>query len=345
MGVKNAFLGRLLASSDKFSDEQVAQTISLLIDHAVAIHRLAAAGYGDKDNSLWWHLVHSSVGARPPEAVARWRATLPPGHRLLAINYADVPFLRGYYQIPANEAERVATLLNPRDPRSFMRMSPEASLLITRYGLLQKDVLQIYPVSGTRMFPKGIEKIIQLFAAMTKTGASVMLVVANAHSNNDEAKGAIRHLRLWAKSLGLPEESLVFTSEVLPHTEVAGLDGDSIRSLFAISNLFVFPTISEAGSLVLMEAMMSQCLLVLNDSLPCLADYVPRSLGIWVPWGSMKGVGRGIDVDALAAQILERLEADERFAVRRALFDKCSIEAYGQNLHRLIGQEAPAPVA
>lgn len=36
MGVKNAFLGRLLASSDKFSDEQVAQTISLLIDHAVA---------------------------------------------------------------------------------------------------------------------------------------------------------------------------------------------------------------------------------------------------------------------------------------------------------------------
>lgn len=35
MGVKNAFLGRLLASSDKFSDEQVAQTINLLIEHAV----------------------------------------------------------------------------------------------------------------------------------------------------------------------------------------------------------------------------------------------------------------------------------------------------------------------
>src|SRR6266540_6380843 len=36
MGVKNAFLGRLLASSDKFSDEQVAQTVNLLIEHAVA---------------------------------------------------------------------------------------------------------------------------------------------------------------------------------------------------------------------------------------------------------------------------------------------------------------------
>ena len=35
MGVKNAFLGRLLASSDKFSDEQVSQTINLLIEHAV----------------------------------------------------------------------------------------------------------------------------------------------------------------------------------------------------------------------------------------------------------------------------------------------------------------------
>jgi type II secretory ATPase GspE/PulE/Tfp pilus assembly ATPase PilB-like protein len=35
MGVKNAFLSRLLASSDKFSDEQVAQTINLLVEHAV----------------------------------------------------------------------------------------------------------------------------------------------------------------------------------------------------------------------------------------------------------------------------------------------------------------------
>src|SRR5688572_26548438 len=35
MGVKNAFLGRLLSSSDKFSDEQVAQTINLLVEHGV----------------------------------------------------------------------------------------------------------------------------------------------------------------------------------------------------------------------------------------------------------------------------------------------------------------------
>lgn len=38
MGVKNAFLGRLLASSDKFTDEQVAQTINLLVEHAVNHH-------------------------------------------------------------------------------------------------------------------------------------------------------------------------------------------------------------------------------------------------------------------------------------------------------------------
>lgn len=35
MGVRDSFLGRLLASSDTFSDEQVAQTITLLIEHAV----------------------------------------------------------------------------------------------------------------------------------------------------------------------------------------------------------------------------------------------------------------------------------------------------------------------
>lgn len=33
--MKNAFLGKLLSSSDKFSDEQVAQTINMLIEHGV----------------------------------------------------------------------------------------------------------------------------------------------------------------------------------------------------------------------------------------------------------------------------------------------------------------------
>ncbi|MET1033054.1 MAG: ATPase, T2SS/T4P/T4SS family, partial [Candidatus Saccharimonadales bacterium] len=35
MGVKESFLGRLLGNADKFSEEQVAQTISLLIEHGV----------------------------------------------------------------------------------------------------------------------------------------------------------------------------------------------------------------------------------------------------------------------------------------------------------------------
>lgn len=35
MGVKDSFLGRLLGNADKFSDEQVVQTINLLIEHAV----------------------------------------------------------------------------------------------------------------------------------------------------------------------------------------------------------------------------------------------------------------------------------------------------------------------
>ncbi len=35
MGVKNAFLGRVLGSADTFSDEQVAQTINLLVEHAI----------------------------------------------------------------------------------------------------------------------------------------------------------------------------------------------------------------------------------------------------------------------------------------------------------------------
>ncbi|MEK7153914.1 MAG: ATPase, T2SS/T4P/T4SS family, partial [Patescibacteria group bacterium] len=35
MGVKDSFLGKLLGSADKFTDEQVAQTINLLVEHGV----------------------------------------------------------------------------------------------------------------------------------------------------------------------------------------------------------------------------------------------------------------------------------------------------------------------
>lgn len=35
MGVKDSFLGKLLSSADKFSDDQVSQTITMLIEHAV----------------------------------------------------------------------------------------------------------------------------------------------------------------------------------------------------------------------------------------------------------------------------------------------------------------------
>lgn len=311
------------------------------IDFAAALHQLASLDYGNGDGSRWWHMIHSSVGSRPPEEVAKVRATLPAGHRLLAVNYADVPFLRGYYQVPAG-SDLIDTLLNPKDPRAFMRMPAAATLLITKHQLLLADVVQVYPLSGTRMLSKGMDKLLGLFAALHRAGAVVRLVVVNAHSNNDDAKHAMKHLRSVARTLQLPEECLIFTSEELPDTVVHGLDGDAVRSLFAISNLFAFPTLSEAGPLVLLEAIASQCLLVLNDSLPCLADYVPRNMAIWVPWGSLKGVAQAYDQDLVAAQIIDRLQADERLALRAALFRRSGAEGYGQALAEIL-ERKPRP--
>jgi hypothetical protein len=105
----------------------------------------------------------------------------------------------------------------------------------------------------------------------------------------------------------------------------------------------VFPTLSEAGPLTLLEAILSQCLLVLNDSLPCLADYVPRNKAMWVPWGSMEGVAQPYDQEKVASEILERLEADERLSLRAALFRRSSAEGYGQALAAILeraGREA-----
>jgi hypothetical protein len=292
-------------------------------------------------------------------ARARWyRCDLPQDHTLIALNYADVPHLAAYY---ATEPVHIKTLLNPKDVRPFARMSITTSQLTTKYGLHLADVTMIYPLSMERVQEKGIAHVLALLGAMKRIGATkasdlgaasvegdlggltVRLLLITAHANGEKAKELIQWVKSVAESHGLVTEAgetasagaeVILTCEAVPGTQASGLGADDVRALWSVSNLFIFPTVSEAGSLVLLEAALAGCTLVLNQSLPCLADYIPADQALWVPWGSLKGAGNPPttigDLDDLAEKVWDRMQEDRGGVLKRHIMRQHSLSRVGR---------------
>lgn len=330
----------------------------------------------------WYHMAHSSVGSRPEITAipgvkgnggidARyWRHTLPRGHQLLILNYADARFFAEYYHstddqplpLPGSDRvpQRIHVLRNPRDLRPFLRMGTNATYLTTRYALHLVDVFMLYPLSIERAAQKGLREVVQLLGAMKRhLGLSVRLLIAAAHANGEKAEKSIAWVKGQAFAAGLVPENVIFTHEALAPIHggtpggkigpslsditVYGLPADDVRALWQVSNLFIFPTVSEAGPLVLMEAALAGCTLVLNASLPALADYVPRELAEWAAWGASKEAG-GLSPERLpelAEIVWDRMQRDTAAVLKRRMFQQHSLEAYGQALTEML---EPAPV-
>jgi glycosyltransferase involved in cell wall biosynthesis len=284
-----------------------------------------------------YHVMHSSVSARPSLSEEhpgiQWRTSIPDGQTMVTLNYQDLPYFHAYFQAPA---ERFITLLNPRDVRGFLGMTDHAAELVTAHQLHQADVMQVYPVSGTRMSPKNVTAVVDVFAHLHKQDLVVRLVIADPHANGKDAADSRRLVRDYAERQGLPAECLVFVSESLgkgsPTVLAYGLDQASIRSLFAISNLFIFPSISEAGPLVLMEAALSGCLLVLNESLASLVDYIEPRHALWARFGSLKEPGTGVDIPVLAKAILRELDDNRALIAKQAIVRRHCWEAYAADM-------------
>jgi glycosyltransferase involved in cell wall biosynthesis len=375
---------------------------------AKAVHTLATY-LTPEWRVTWFHMAHSSVGARPTftvrrsginESGGRWseaesvwyRCTLPPGHHLIVLNHPDVPHFLNYYRTGSTidpldaidhalPPELVHTLLNPRDIRPHLRMTQDAAMLTTRFGLHVVDVCCLFPCSQTRLPDKGIQHALAVIGALKASGLSVRLVVALAHANGEDAVPRMAWLREHAAQNGLtvtPDEGpaavntgpapsgvpavdlvvpsdpvaavpstaratgtedVILTPAVLPLTATYGLDADTMRSLWGVTNLFLCPSISEAGPLTVLEAALSGCLLVLNGSLPALHDYIPLEKALWVAWGSMKGPGAAITSGhyaTLADQIWARLSADRGGSLKRYAMRRHALETYGAELSEIL---------
>jgi glycosyltransferase involved in cell wall biosynthesis len=170
--------------------------------------------------------------------------------------------------------KNVRVVHNSRDPRTFWSLDKFVIKLIDKYGLLEKDIVSVYPLSTPRMVSgKGLDKAIKLHSKLKELGYKTCLIVPNAHANAERDKQQISQTLSWATDKGLSNTDLLFTSLEDAPTYEGGVSPKIISDLFRIANVFVFPTTSENCSLVLLEALLAGNLLVLNRNVRSLSEF------------------------------------------------------------------------
>lgn len=215
------------------------------------------------------HWIHSAPSPRPQldDSPHANRYTLPPNSKLVYLNHDKALALAEMY---GTFLRNVRVVPNSRDPRTFWDLHPFVEHLIERYDLLSADIISVYPVSTPRMVDgKQIDVVIRIHEQLRKLGLKTKLIVPNAHANAE---------REQSLCLKRATKDVIFTSlegrdEVECLENESGVSGKVVSDLFRLANVFIFPSISENCSLVLLEAMLSGNLLVLNKDCSGLSEF------------------------------------------------------------------------
>ncbi len=224
-------------------------------------------------NLKWFHWIHSLPSNRPTEIKSPWEVqfNVPPNSKIVLLNNVEVMRVAERYNGTIND---VRVVHNPTDFRTFFKLDPLVEDMVDYFDLFKADIVQVYPLSSTRMVDgKQIHKVIKIFGYLKKLGWNVRLIVPNAHANATAEKDSIRNMLNLAQERGLTEKEVIFTSLIDAPKYESGVPHNIVRDLFLFSNLFIFPTVSENCPLILFEAALSKNLLVLNDDLPVLKDF------------------------------------------------------------------------
>lgn len=221
----------------------------------------------------WLHWMHSGPSfAQLDGSIWDNLHTLPANSKLVYMNNTDViRAAEHFHALPKD----VRVIYNPMDIRKIYNFHPLTWELIEDNDLMNPDFLIIYPLSTTRMNDSGkkLKKAIWIVAELKKRGHKVALVIPNAHANAQKEKDDIEKMYQFAFDKGLERRELIFTSlHDVPNNE-QGVPHEVIMNLFTLSNVFLFPSHSENCPLVLLEAMASKNIIILNGDFPAFYEF------------------------------------------------------------------------
>jgi len=220
-------------------------------------------------NIRWIHWLHSGPQPRPNklEYPHTLRFSGMPNSVWVSPNESMIPKFAEMYNIPR---KKVKAVYHTFDVYKFFDMHPWSIKLIEKHNLLNCDVLCVWATRIDHPEGKGLRKAIWVIAQLNKL-VDAKLLFLNSWSNRPESKQTIANLRKEADMWGLPQENLIFSSEMGKEWEL-GVPHKVVRDMLWIANLFILPSQSETFSLAMVEAAACKNLLVLNEDLTVMHE-------------------------------------------------------------------------
>jgi len=311
------------------SDFDVAVTHDFYIDDCIT-YREAVRECGVPIR--WLHWARSGVG-HPIE----WSM---PNSLYVYMNKTDVGTFAKMINV---DPSLVRVVYNDKDPSILFDWDLITKTINNKMRLWEKDVIQTYGVCTTRFSAKGIDSVIRTFGALKRQGLSVALIICNSNGRRrvDEIKAKME----FALSEGLNENDILFTSTLPEELGTASeVPHRVVMQLMQISNLFVFATIAEVGPNLLLESGITKNLLVLNEDLPLLYDFVDREKTISFPFTSSQSIHyKGRDDESmavLAKQIKGQLKSNKADMAFRQIWKNHNLETiYKTQLEPILYEE------
>lgn len=291
-----------------------------------------------------FHLIHSAPGEHKelPDPRNCMYEVLD-NESIIYNNSSDLPLVMNRYA-----TDRVYAVHNPLHLPDFFELPEKVAKLYYDMKFEEADVITIYP---TRLDDgKQLDKWLGMIAGFKQIGISVRGIIVNSFSNSYRHTHTMVQLKEQAERDGLVlNRDFCFTSE-MPGAEVC-FTRQEISALNRLANVFIQASASETCSLIMLEAMASRQLLVLNDDLAC--NRYKELAGLNAIRGRFGGLTRKTEYTPnyqsycrdLAKQVMDALMLSrEQYGFLQVL-KKHSLTTYASDLMTIMfGVVANAPV-
>ncbi len=238
-----------------------------------------------KSPRCWIHWQHSA-SSMPPNPIPDWpyksKYTGMKVSKFVYVN--ETPDERALVASQRGIPERdVHFVPNTRDICHYFGFDSVTEDFVRKNNLLDADLIITIPANmGDGKQPR---KALMVLRAFREAKVDARLVWCASHTNEDR----IKELKQFANELGLPEESFLITAEHCPEW-ARGAPRNSVRSLQQVSDILLLPSLSEAHSLIAMEAALTRQVIVVNHDFEAMEQWFPIGSVLRWHFGSSRRV-------------------------------------------------------
>lgn len=167
---------------------------------------------------------------------------------------------------------------NGIDPAALLKLGPGGRALVSRFKLLDTDVLLLAPVRITKR--KNLEWAIDAAAAVRDSGRSVQLLITGPPGpHNPRSHEYVAELKRHTQQLRL-QDSVRFLFEATPAgSNDYAVDASTLSDLYMLSDVVVLPSASEGFGLPVAEAAVFRVPIVCTD-LPAFREVAPEGAAL-----------------------------------------------------------------